>query len=125
GEYTSGALRLVLIRPQKRIDILFSKWIVQASLIVGIMGFTWMIGTLFGILCMPHAAETSFYETDPMNAISGALYTLSFYGLATLIMLGIISLCSLISMVMPNQILAFSGTIAILIGSLYIHDVFA
>nr|WP_246516876.1 ABC transporter permease [Lederbergia ruris] len=124
GEYSSGALRLVLIRPQKRVRILLAKWIVQVSLIVAIMLVTWLVGTMFGIISMPHVEETSFYQTGSMNAFYGMLYTLLFYGVATLIMIGVMGLSSLISMMMPNPILAFAGTIAALIGSLYIHDVF-
>ena len=52
GEYTSGALRLVLIRPQKRIKLFLAKWIVQASLFLAIILFTWLIATIFGLsLC--------------------------------------------------------------------------
>ncbi|KRG15732.1 ABC transporter permease [Lederbergia galactosidilytica] len=124
GEYSSGALRLVLIRPQKRLKILLAKWLVQASFVMAIMLVTWLVGTIFGMISMPYVEETTFYETGPMNAFYGMLYTLLFYGLATFIMMGVIGLCSLMSMLLPNPILAFAGTVAALIGSLYVHDVF-
>ena len=124
GEYSSGALRLVLIRPQNRIKVLLAKWFVQVSIFLGIMIFTWVVATVFGILCMPHVEETTFYQTGVMNPFSGLLYTLVFYGIAFCIIIAVIGLCSLISMIMPNTIFAYAGTVVTLVGSLYIHDVF-
>ncbi|WP_062107447.1 ABC transporter permease [Bacillus niameyensis] len=124
GEYSSGALRLILIRPQNRIKVLLAKWFVQISIFLGMMIFTWVVATVFGILCMPHVEETTFYQTGVMNPFTGALYTLGFYGIAFVIIIAVIGLCSLISMIMPNPILAYAGTVVTLVGSLYIHDVF-
>ncbi|RWR04379.1 ABC transporter permease subunit [Siminovitchia fortis] len=124
GEYSSGALRLVLIRPQKRVNVLLAKWIVQASIFFMIMVFTWLVGTIFGRMLMPNVEETSFYQTGSMDAVGGLLYTLKFYAMAFLIVIAVIGLCSLISMLMPNPILAYAGTVVVLVGGIYIQDVF-
>lgn len=122
GEYTSGALRLVLIRPQKRFNIFLMKWIVQASLFLVIIILTWVIATIFGFSFMPHTSETTFYQTNSMTTIHGLLYTIKFYGIAYCIILAIIGISCFMSIIMTNSILAFIGTVAILIGGVYISD---
>lgn len=124
GEYTSGAYRLVLIRPQSRIKLLFSKWIVLGTIFFGITMFTWLCGTVFGMVFMPFARETAFYQTGTMNIFQGLLYTLLFYLLAFFILIAVIGLCSLICIIMPNPILSFTATVIVLVGGIYINDVF-
>ena len=124
GEYTSGALRLVLIRPQARLKLFLAKWVVQASIFLGITIITWITSTLFGRLVMEHVSETTFFHTGKMDAFQGMIYTLKFYSMTFLIFLSVIGLCSLISVIMPNSILAFVGTIGCLVGGVYISDHF-
>lgn len=125
GEYSSGALRLVLIRPKKRLHVLLAKWFVQMCIFLGVLIVTWAAATLFGKMFMPHVTETTFYQTGTMNTFTGMLYTVAFYGIVFIIIMAVIGLCSLISMVMPNPVLAYMGTIGTLVGSLYVHDIFA
>lgn len=124
GEYSSGAFRLVLIRPQNRLKLLFAKWYVQITIFFAITIFTWIVGTLFGVIFMPSVEETTFYQTGTMNLFHGLLYTLLFYCLAFFIMVAVIGICSFISMMMPNPIIAFTATIIVLIGGIYINDAF-
>ncbi len=124
GEYSSGALRLVLIRPQKRVSLFLAKWVVQASLILAITVFTWLVATLFGQIIMPHVSETTFLNTESMNVFEGLIYSIKFYGLSYVIFLCVIGLTSFMSIVMPNPIMAYLGTVACLIGGIYISDQF-
>ncbi|MBE1555369.1 ABC transporter permease [Sporosarcina limicola] len=124
GEYSSGALRLVLIRPQKRVSLFLAKWIVQASLILALTVFTWLIATIFGQMIMPYVSETNFLNTESMNIFEGLIYSIKFYGLSYVIFLCVIGLSSFMSIVMPNPIMAYMGTVACLIGGVYISGQF-
>lgn len=122
GEYHSGALRLVLIRPQKRVRLFLAKWLVQASLFLALTFLTWLIATIFGQIMMPHVNETTFLNTESMNLFEGLLYTLKFYGMTYVIFLCVIGISIFMSTVMPNPITAYMGTVACLIGGIYISD---
>lgn len=124
GEEHSGAFRLVLIRPQKRVKLFLAKWIVQASIFLGITLLTWFIATIFGQMMMPHVSETTFLNTESMHLFEGLFYTIKFYSVTYLIFLGVIGIASFMSLVMPNPILAYMGTIACLIGGIYVSDQF-
>ena len=124
GESSSGALRLVLIRPQKRASLFLSKWIVQASLLLAITVFTWLTATVFGRIIMPYVSETTFLNTESLNTFEGLIYTIKFYGLTYVIFLCAIGISSFMSIMMPNPVLAYMGTVACLIGGIYISDQF-
>lgn len=124
GEYHSGALRLVLTRPIDRMKLFIAKWIVQASLFFMVTIITWLIATVYGKLWMSSATETAFYQTKTMNQWEGFFYTLTFYGVAYLIFLCVIGLCSLLSVILPNPIITYIATIGCLIGAIYISDQF-
>lgn len=124
GEEHSGAFRLVLIRPQQRVKFFLAKWIVQASLFLALTFMTWFIATIFGQIVMPHVNETTFLNTESMNLFEGLLYTIKFYGITYIIFLSVIGISSFMSLVMPNPIMAYMGTIAFLIGGIYVSDQF-
>lgn len=124
GEYHSGALRLVLIRPIERTKLCIAKWFVQASLIFVLTFITWLIATIYGQLWMPSVTEATFYQTKSMNSFEGSIYTLTFYGIAYIIFLCVIGLCSMLSVIMPNPIITYITTIGCLIGAIYVSDQF-
>lgn len=124
GEYHSGALRLVLIRPQKRVSLFLAKWVVQASLFLALTFLTWLIATIYGQFVMPHVNETTFFNTESMNKFEGMFYTIKFYGITYAIFLCVISISAFMSIVMPNPIMAYMGTVVYLIGGIYISDQF-
>ncbi|RAS72867.1 ABC transporter permease [Priestia endophytica] len=122
GEYASGALRLVLIRPQSRLQLFLAKWFIQCFLFFGVLVITGVTGFLFGKIVMPNVEYTVFLGGHDVDAMGAFLYTLKFYGIAFAIFLTIITLASLVSVLMPNAILSYVGLIAILIGSVYASD---
>lgn len=124
GEYSSGALRMVLIRPQSRLKLFFAKWSVQVGIVLMIAAFTWLMATLFGKLFMPAVQETAFLNTGMLKPLGATLFTLKFYGISLFISVIVITIGSLVSSIMPNMVLSYITIIGILVGSIYISDIF-
>ncbi|WP_044641197.1 ABC transporter permease [Risungbinella massiliensis] len=124
GEYTSGALRMVLIRPVSRAKLFLAKWSVQYFIILAIICITWLTGTLFGRFAMPNVESTVFLGNEAVSSFGAFLYTLRFYGIALLIYMSLISVGSFISVLMPNPILSYVGYIGVLVGAIYASDQF-
>jgi ABC-type transport system involved in multi-copper enzyme maturation permease subunit len=122
GEYTSGALRMVLIRPHHRLTLFFVKWTVQCLLIFLILCITWLVGTCLGKVAMPNVNETTFLGGQAVGTVGAFLYSLKFYGICFCIFIAVISIASIISVLMPNSILSYVATIGALIGSVYVSD---
>ncbi|MEH6944200.1 ABC transporter permease [Bacillus sp. JJ722] len=125
GEYTSGAYRLILIRPQERTKLFLTKICVQGAIVLCLLLFTMVVGMIFGMSAFPDVTEVSFLNTDPLQPMSVFFYVCKFYVIAYLILLAVIAIGSLISVLMPNTILSYIGIIGFLIGSLYVSDHFA
>jgi ABC-2 type transport system permease protein len=125
GEYTSGAFRLVLLRPQGRAKLFAIKLSVQAVIIFGLLAITMVVGMIYGKVAFPAVNEVSFLNTDPLQPMGAFIYVLKFYAIAYLILLAVITIGSLISVLMPNTILSYIGIIGFLVGSLYVSDHFA
>lgn len=123
GEYSSGALRLVLIRPQSRGQLLMAKWISQSLLIFLLIGMTFVFGTLVGWLIFPQVSEVSYFQIDqPLSVLGAYGYNLMFYALTFVVCLAILGLGGLISSLTPNSILAFLSIVGALVGAIYISD---
>lgn len=125
GEYTSGAYRLVLLRPQNRTVLFMMKVSVQAMILFGLLLITWIVGMIYGKLAFIEVTEVSFFHTAPLQSIEAFIYVGKFYAIAFLILLSIIIIGSLISVLMPNAILSYIGMIGFLIGSIYVSDKFS
>lgn len=126
GEYTTGALRLVLIRPHSRRQLLIAKWISQAFMLFLFLAVTFVYGTVAGWLIFPQVSETVYYQIDQPLSILGAYgYNLVFYAFTFAVWLAILGLGSLLSSLMPNSILAFLSTVGVLIGVMYLSDHFS
>ncbi|WP_074679679.1 ABC transporter permease [Priestia aryabhattai] len=122
SEYTSGALRMVLIRPHHRVKLFFVKWVVQCLLVFIILCITWLVGTCLGRMVMPYVNETTFLGGHTLGTLWALLYSLKFYGICFCIFIAVISIGSILSVLMPNSILSYVATIGALIGSVYVSD---
>lgn len=125
GEYSSGAYRLILLRPYERTKLLIVKWSIQAVIILGLLAVTWLAGMIFGKLVFPEVAETTFYQTDSLQPVGSFMYVIAYYVIAYLILLAVLTFGSLISTLMPNSILSYAGIIVFLVGSIYISNHFS
>lgn len=124
GEYSSGAYRLVLLRPQGHVTLLAVKLCVQGTIIFVLLMVTWVIATLFGKIVFPAAEEVTFLNTGFLEPFQAMMYSLSFYLIAFLILFALISIGSVISSVMPNAILSYIGIVGFVIWTIYVSDQF-
>ncbi|MCS1350676.1 ABC transporter permease [Mechercharimyces sp. CAU 1602] len=122
GEYTSGAMRLILIRPIDKWKWVFAKWSVHAILLATLTSLMMSAGIIYGHLFMPKVEMTSFYQTPLLNPLESYIYIAKFYSIAFLTFLTVLSLSTFISTLMPNPILAYTGIIATYIFGLYAFD---
>lgn len=122
GEYRSGALRMVLIRPLARWRILTAKWMMQGMVLVTLTAVTMLTGVLFGMLVMPGVDTTTFYKTEAFGFGGAVGYILQYYLLALLILLVVSSISQLISLLMPNGVFSYLGVIVFLVGGLYVSS---
>lgn len=125
GEYTSGAYRLVLLRPRGRAALFAVKWGVQAAIIFCLLCITWFVAAIYGHLVFPEVNEVSFLNTGELQSSEAFIYVLTFYSIALLVLLAVLTIGSLISTVMPNVILSYIGVIGFFIGGMYISDHFS
>lgn len=123
GEYTSGAFRLVLIRPQPRVRLLGAKWAAMAAVVSLFLLVTFLFGQMAGWLSLPAVSQVSFYPEGEAYSFWGALgYDLLFYLTFFFIYLAYLGIASLISTILPNAILSFFLILGTLVGTLYAPD---
>lgn len=125
GEYTSGAYRLILLRPLERAKLFAIKLSVQVAIIFSLLSSTLLVGMIYGNFAFPEVTEVSFLNTDLLQPVEAFIYILKFYAVAFLILVAVITIGSLISVLMPNTILSYIGIIGFLVGSLYASEHFS
>lgn len=121
-EVTSGALRLVLLRPVSHGKLVFAKWFVAALLLFVLNGLMLSVGTLFGRLAMPQVETVTYLNTATYGPLEALLFSVMFYGLAYVIFLAVAGISALISSVLPHPILAYVGIIGFLVGGIYVSS---
>jgi ABC-2 type transport system permease protein len=125
GEYHSGALRMVLIRPYSPVRLLLAKWLSMALLIFIFLAIPLIFGQIAGWLFFPHVSETSFYpDAKPVGIVGAMAFSVLFYFTVYLIYLALSGLGSLICTIVSNPILAFFLILGSLFGTLYISRKF-
>lgn len=122
GEYRSGALRMVLIRPLDRWRILTAKWLLLGIILLALIVLTMVVGIVFGLLLMPKVTETAFYQTEVFDLVGSWGYILQYYLLGLLILLVVSGVAMLVSLLMPNGVFAYIGVIGFLVGGLYVSS---
>lgn len=72
----------------------------------------------------PKAETTRFFFIDKdFSQIGALIYSLKFYLLQYVIVLSVLSISSLLSVIMPNSVLSFLGTITVcILGFLYFRE---
>ncbi|MDN4594398.1 ABC transporter permease [Polycladomyces subterraneus] len=116
GECTSGAYRLVMICPFSRWQLLTAKWVSQAIVIGAMLVMILLYGVVAGAVLFPHEQTVTFFHRPEAE---GYGYVLLFYGWHSLIFLALLGIVGLLSSVLPNTIVAFFGSIAFLVGTVY------
>ncbi|MDO3410104.1 ABC transporter permease [Saccharibacillus sp. CPCC 101409] len=122
GDVSSGALRLVLIRPASRSRLFLAKWLVQGMLVGTLTLLTWGIGTAFGRIAMPHADRTTLMGAGTVGSGGALLFTLGFYAVAFCIFLALIGVGGIVARIVPNPVLAYIGILGVVVGGIYVSD---
>ncbi|GIP27071.1 ABC transporter permease [Paenibacillus sp. J23TS9] len=126
GEYHSGQLRLVLIRPISIMRMFAAKWI-NLAVIMGIfLVVTFGVGEVFGHLVKPSVDSVVFLNPDrPYNPAGAFMYCLQSYGLFMLILLAQLSVTGLICTLLPSPIICYLGWVGVAVGSMYVSNTFS
>lgn len=126
GEYQTGSLRLVAIRPLSLKSILYVKWILMLAMIAVIMVITFVVGTAIGHLFYPKVDSVSFYydHAPELNAIEAYIYQLKYYISVFFIFVALIGIASLLSVLLPNTIITVIAYLFLLFISVYLSDLF-
>lgn len=126
GEYQSGELRLVAIRPLSLKRVLYVKWFLMIAIVASIMVITYAVGTAVGYLFYPKANSVSFYyENAPVLGVAEAyIYHLKYYFGVFFIFVALIGIASLLSVSLPNTITSVIAYLFFLFISVYISDLF-
>ncbi|KAF0824170.1 hypothetical protein V7200_02110 [Cytobacillus firmus] len=126
GEYQSGGLRLVAIRPLSLKDILLAKWFLLIMLVAVMMAITFAVGTAAGYLFYPKADSVSFYyENAPVMGVAEAyIYQVKYYLGVFIIFVALIGIASLLSVTLPNTIITVITYLFLLFISVYLSDLF-
>ncbi|CUB14328.1 ABC-2 family transporter protein [Bacillus cereus] len=124
-EYVSGSLRLVAIRPVKIINILFSKWIVWIGVILSLVFVIWLAG-IVGSKFVPQVDFTTFYfeKASNFNGQAAFMYEIKYYIFIALIMIASLGISSLISMLCPNAVIAYTVYFVGVMALMYIKAEF-
>ncbi|MBB3126111.1 ABC-type transport system involved in multi-copper enzyme maturation permease subunit [Paenibacillus rhizosphaerae] len=125
GEYTSGQLRMVLIRPVSFAQLFLAKWMNLAAMLLLFTLVTFAIGEAFGYAFLPGADTVVFLNPEQQYGPAGAFfYCFQSYGLFYLILLAQLSLTGLICTLLPGVVLSYLWWIATAVGALYVSDSF-
>ncbi|MEO3946649.1 ABC transporter permease subunit [Gorillibacterium sp. CAU 1737] len=122
GEYTSGAYRMMLLRPVSHARLVTAKWLVQALMLLALTLVTGVVGTAFGRLFLPSAETTQFLGMSPVGPGKALAYTVVFYLIFYLVELAVLALAAFFSTIAPHPILAYACTVCGLIGAMYVSD---
>ena len=125
SERTNGTLRMIATRPYSRSKIIISKLISTAIVIAIYLGITFLVIYLYGMIFLPSASGTEFYKLEgEFTAIGSVLYCLRFYFYEYFILLGFMGICALVSVITPNSVVAYIGSIAVTVGLGFVTDKF-
>ncbi|SFT00632.1 ABC transporter permease [Marininema halotolerans] len=125
GEYSSGAYRLILIRPHSRGKLLLAKWLSMASVVGIFLGIAFIFSQLLGRILYSAPESITFYPGGHSYTGVGAIgYSLLFYLTFFVIYLALLGIASLVSSFLPNTILSFFSILVVLLGTFYTPDAY-
>ncbi|SHH81216.1 hypothetical protein [Caloranaerobacter azorensis] len=125
-EKTSGGFRLYMIRAYDKFEYIVSKWIALSITLFIFVISIFIVSNVFGFTLMPKTEYTELVNVQgEYGLISALLYNIKFYMIEYMILLCILGIASLVSVLVPNAVLAVIATIAVIVGSIYVWDGFS
>ncbi|SDW81111.1 ABC-2 family transporter protein [Marininema mesophilum] len=123
GEYSSGAYRLILIRPHSRGKLLLAKWLSMAAVVAIFLSIAFIFSHILGQILYSAPNSITFYPDGDSYSAAGAFgYSLLYYLTFFAIYLALLGIASLISSFLPNTILSFFLILATLLATFYTPD---
>lgn len=120
GEKSSGAYRMVLIRPHSFGKFLLAKWLVLGTWVLIFVCACFLIGNIYGHLRYEVPSKIVFYPGGPelsFGAIMG--YQIAFFAVIAFIYLILLGISTLLSTYLKSPILVYFSLMVLLIGLLY------
>lgn len=126
SEISSGAYRLIMIRPVSRWKLLFAKWITQVSIISLFLSFAFVISYSYGTFFVKHAEQTMFLNMKITYGAGAAfLYTIKYYLILWFIASSLLMLTSFVSLWFHNSVITYFVTIGLIVAALYVNEGFS
>lgn len=123
SEIDSGGYKMILLRPFKKWKLLVGKWIVLMLTYFSMLLCVFLINFLIGNLFLPHVKFTSYYNiNENLNPFDSMVYNLKFYLIILIVHLAVLSIISFLSIAFKKTIIAFFGSITLMIGGMYISQ---
>lgn len=118
GEYSTGTIKLLLVRPHSRGKVLLSKYIASLLFSLGMLVFLFLLGYLTnGILCGFEGTSLPYVYMSADGVVhqqSTLLHVLSTYGLSSVTLLMTVTLAFTISTVFRSSSLSIGLSMAIM-----------
>lgn len=114
-ELRSGQYRMVMIRPYTRKQLFLAKIL---SLMIVLAVFTlilWVVGCAYSFLVLPSINQTHFFTEESYSFSASMWFNFKFYFIEFLILIGVIGIITLMSLICPNTITSYLGSVFVLI----------
>ncbi|MED0985085.1 ABC transporter permease [Bacillus paramycoides] len=123
SEISSGAYRLIMIRPVSRWELLLAKWITQMSIVSLFLLIAFIESYVYGTFFIRHAEETFFLDKQVIYGTGASiLYTLKYYLILWFIASALLMLSSFVSLWFQNAIITYFVIVGLLVAGLYVNE---
>ncbi|WP_242271264.1 ABC transporter permease [Bacillus cereus group sp. BfR-BA-01310] len=123
SEISSGAYRLIMIRPVSRWELLLAKWITQMSIVSLFLLIAFIESYVYGTFFIRHAEETFFLDKQVIYGTGASiLYTLKYYLILWFIASALLMLSSFVSLWFQNAIITYFVIVGLLVAVLYVNE---
>ncbi|MCW9133004.1 ABC transporter permease [Bacillus paramycoides] len=123
SEISSGAYRLIMIRPVSRWELLLAKWITQMSIVSLFLLIAFIESYVYGTFFIRHAEETFFLNKQVIYGTGASiLYTVKYYLILWFIASALLMLSSFVSLWFQNSIITYFVIVGLLVAGLYVNE---
>ncbi|MGG0730082.1 ABC transporter permease [Bacillus paramycoides] len=123
SEISSGAYRLIMIRPVSRWELLLAKWITQMSIVSLFLLIAFIESYVYGTFFIRHAEGTFFLDKQVIYGTGASiLYTVKYYVILWFIASALLMLSSFISLWFQNSIITYFVIVGLLVAGLYVNE---
>ncbi|MDM5430330.1 ABC transporter permease [Bacillus mycoides] len=123
SEISSGAYRLIMIRPVSRWELLLAKWVTQMSIVSLFLLIAFIESYVYGTFFIRHAEETFFLDKQAIYGTgTSILYTVKYYLILWFIASALLMVSSFVSLWFQNSIITYFVIVGLLVVGLYVNE---